>query len=204
MIARGPTLAEDGDMPTAACTWSNLPDAEAARVFAYEEPNYKAGVYADVMVRRWRNALGRTMWAFTGDPENNGRFLVIGHGPSPAWAPPATGCSSLTAPSWPSLAIGTRLIACGPLLSDDGAQWIGSALTIELPSRAHVEAMLADDPYARAGLYERVEIHPWRFGRAAVTREGARYSAVSSRLFAIASILSASRMSARGSRAAHV
>ncbi len=43
--------------------------------------------------------------------------------------------------------------------SDDG-----SAMMIELPDRAAVEAMLAAEPYARAGLYRHIEIHDWRFG----------------------------------------
>ena len=47
----------------------DLPDAEAARVFAFEEPCYVAGVYSEAMVRRWHNALGRTMWEFEGDPD---------------------------------------------------------------------------------------------------------------------------------------
>jgi hypothetical protein len=163
MIARGPTLAEDGDAPTGSMHMVDLPDAEAARVFAYDEPNYKAGVYADVMVRRWENALGRTMWAFTGDPENNRRFLVIGHG-RPRMSAVRDGLRAARRDYMAAHSYRDRLIACGPLLSDDGAQWIGTALTIKLPSRAAVEGMLADDPYAQAGLYERVEIHPWRFG----------------------------------------
>src|SRR5262245_57935301 len=79
MIARGPTLAEDGVTPTGSMHIVDLPDAEAARVFAYEEPNYKAGVFGDVMVRRWQNTIGRKMWAFKGKPDSNHRFLVIGH-----------------------------------------------------------------------------------------------------------------------------
>jgi uncharacterized protein len=30
-------------------------------VFAFQEPLYRAGVYGEVLVRRWRNVLGRTM-----------------------------------------------------------------------------------------------------------------------------------------------
>jgi len=37
-------------------------------------------------------------------------------------------------------------------------------MMIELPDRAAVEAMLVDDPYVRAGLYDSIEIHNWRFG----------------------------------------
>ena len=64
MIARGPTLADDGDTPTGSVHIVDLPDPAAARAFAFDEPNYQAGVYRDVLLRRWRNTLGRTMWDF--------------------------------------------------------------------------------------------------------------------------------------------
>ena len=44
----------------------DLPDPSAARAFAFDEPNYQAGVYRDVLLRRWRNLLRRTMWDFPG------------------------------------------------------------------------------------------------------------------------------------------
>jgi uncharacterized protein len=163
MIARGPTFAEDGVTPTGSLHIVDLPDAEAARVFAFEEPNYKAGVYAEVMVRRWRNLLGRTMWAFTGEGQEGNRFLAIGHGKAGISAtsdglPEGHNDYLVDHPHR------DRLIVCGPLLSEDGSDWVGNALTIELPSYGAVEAILAADPFARAGLYERVEIHPWEFG----------------------------------------
>lgn len=64
MIARGPTFAADGDTPSGSVHIVDLPDAAAARAFAFDEPNYQAGVYRDVLLRRWRNLLGRTMWDF--------------------------------------------------------------------------------------------------------------------------------------------
>ena len=76
MIARGPTLTEDGLTATGSLHIVDLPDAAAARVFAFEEPNFKAGVYAEVLIRRWRNLLGRTMWEFPGSDDAS-RFLVI-------------------------------------------------------------------------------------------------------------------------------
>jgi hypothetical protein len=80
MIARGPTLNEDGTAATGSMLIVDLPNEEAARAFAFDEPNYRAGVYADVMIRRWQNMLARTMWEFEGDSTANQRFLVIGHG----------------------------------------------------------------------------------------------------------------------------
>jgi uncharacterized protein len=33
-----------------------------------------------------------------------------------------------------------------------------------MAGQAAVEAMMADEPYMRGGLYEVVEIHKWQFG----------------------------------------
>jgi uncharacterized protein YciI len=45
MIARGPTLAGDGETPTGSVHIVDLPDPTAARAFAFDEPKYQAGVY---------------------------------------------------------------------------------------------------------------------------------------------------------------
>jgi len=161
-VARGPTLTEEGAQ-TGSMHIVDLPDAEAVRVFAYEEPNYKAGVYSDVFVSRWRNELGRTMWEFKGDPEHNKRFLVIGHG-KPGMSDARNRLQEARRRYFIDNDYEKCFIAHGPLLSDDGTQWTGSAMMIELHDRAAVEAMLADDPYVRAGLYDSIEIHNWRFG----------------------------------------
>jgi uncharacterized protein YciI len=163
MIARGPTLTEDRETATGSMHIVGLPDAEAVRVFAYEEPNYRAGVYREVMVRRWRNELGATMWDFTSDPANAGQFLIIGHGhPGKTTASEALRDEQLRYLA--DRGVADRFIARGPLLSDDGTEWTGSAWLVELTDRAAVEAMLADEPYTRAGLYAEIEIHPWQFG----------------------------------------
>jgi uncharacterized protein YciI len=162
MIARGLTQTEDGDSQTGSLHIVDLPDADAARVFAYDEPYHKLGVYQSVFVSRWRNMLGRTMWEFEGDAPNSRRFLVIGHGRRGM-----SGTRDTLQDAHRRYLIERgyqdRLIVGGPLLSDEG-QWVGSAMTIELPDRAAVEAMLADMPYARAGLYDSIEVHVWQFG----------------------------------------
>ena len=80
MIARGPTLTPDRTTWTGSMHMVDLPDAQAARVFAFQEPFYRAGVYGEVLVRRWGNALGRTMWDYPAEPGDDRRFLVIGRG----------------------------------------------------------------------------------------------------------------------------
>lgn len=163
MIARGPTLARDRETATGSMHIVDLPDAEAARVFVFEEPNYRSGVYEEVLVRRWRNALGRTMWEFEGDPVANRRFLIIGHG-APGVGEISRALSDERHRSFIDKGYADRFIARGPLLSDDGGSWAGSAMLIELRDRPEVDAMLAGDPYVLAGLYEDVEIHDWEFG----------------------------------------
>ncbi len=48
----------------------------------------------------------------------------------------------------------------GPFLDTAGAM-AGSLLILDLPDREAAEAWAADDPYARAGLFARVEIRAW-------------------------------------------
>jgi uncharacterized protein YciI len=88
MIARGPTLTLDRTTWTSSMHIVDLPDAQAARVFAFQEPFYRAGVYGEVLVRRWRNTLGRTMWDYPAQPGDDRRFLVIARAKPglPTWA----------------------------------------------------------------------------------------------------------------------
>jgi uncharacterized protein YciI len=44
----------------------------------------------------------------------------------------------------------------GPQVSDDGAERIGSVFIVDVPDRAAAEAFAAGDPFAQAGLFDRV------------------------------------------------
>jgi len=149
MIARGPTLADDGDTPTGSVHILDLPDPAAARAFAFDEPNYQAGVYRDVLLRRWRNTLRRTMWDFPGGRTGGNRYLVLGLGTGHA----ADLAADLAVPPGRD-----ELIAYGPLLSDDGAAWLGTAALLRAPDPATARAVLTADRYAA------VEVHTWQFG----------------------------------------
>nr|WSY48984.1 YciI family protein [Streptomyces sp. NBC_00886] len=146
MIARGPTLADDGDTATGSVHILDLPDPATARAFAFDEPNYQAGVYRDVLLRRWRNTLGRTMWDFPGGRTGGNRYLVLGLGagrqPADLAVPPGR----------------DELIAYGPLLSDDGAAWLGTAVLLRAPDPQTARSVLTQDRYAD------IEVHNWQFG----------------------------------------
>ena len=44
----------------------------------------------------------------------------------------------------------------GPMVEDDGQKRIGSVFVVDVPDRAAAEAFAAGDPFAKAGLFERV------------------------------------------------
>jgi hypothetical protein len=145
MIARGPTLADDGDTPTGSVHIVDLPDPAAARAFVFDEPNYQAGVYRDVLLRRWRNTLGRTMWEFPTGRTGGNRYLVLGLGSGQA--------ADLAVP--PNR---DELIAYGPLLSDDSVTWLGTAVLVRALDPDRARAVLTPGGYAD------IEVHNWRFG----------------------------------------
>ncbi|MGR4849628.1 YciI family protein [Streptomyces sp. LARHCF252] len=147
LIARGPTFAADGETPTGSVHIVDLPDSAAARAFAFDEPNYQAGAYRDVLLRRWRNLLGRTMWEFPGGRTGGNRYLVIGLGPGPA-----------TDLELPPAAARDELIAYGPLLSDDGAVWVGTAALVRASDGEAARGVLSQERYAD------IEVHAWEFG----------------------------------------
>jgi uncharacterized protein YciI len=145
LIARGPAFSPDGDELAGSVHLVDLPDPAAAWAFAYEEPCYQAGAYRDVLVRRWRNELGRSMWEFAGGLRGEDRFLALGLGPEAGaqYAVPAER---------------EDLLAFGPLLSDDGTRWLGTAALVRAGDAAGARAVLGAGPWAQ------VEVLPWECG----------------------------------------
>lgn len=145
LIARGPTFDREEEYATGSIHIVDVPGPAEARSFAFDEPNYQAGVYRDVLLRRWRNGLGRTMWEFPGGASGGLRYLVIGLGGGEAvdLEPPADH---------------PGLIAYGPLLSDDGSAWLGTAALIRAADPTEARALLTPDGYAA------IEVHAWEFG----------------------------------------
>ena len=144
MIARGPTF-DDQDALTGSVHILDLPDPAAARAFAFDEPNYQAGAYRDVLIRRWRNLLGRTMREFPGGRDGEDRYLVLGLGSGQG--------ADLAVPPGRD-----DLIAHGPLLSDNGTVWLGTAALVRAPDPGTARAFLTADEYAA------IEVHHWTFG----------------------------------------
>lgn len=143
MIARGPTF--EGGTPTGSVHIVDLPDPAAARAFAFDEPNYQAGVYRDVLLHRWRNTMGRTMWDFPGGRTGGNRYLVLGLGSGRA-------ADLARTPNR------NELIAHGPLLSDDGSAWLGTAMLVQASDPDTARGVLTSNRFVD------IEVHNWQFG----------------------------------------
>lgn len=54
-----------------------------------------------------------------------------------------------------------HILLGGPFLADDGKTPIGSLLIFDVENEAAVHAILDNDPYTKAGLFENVDVKPW-------------------------------------------
>jgi uncharacterized protein len=155
MIARGPTFGTDRETVTGSLHVLGLPSVDAAHDFVACEPNNRAGVYAEHSLWRFENLLGRTMWEFSGAPDEP-RFLVIARGERRPGGGPMP-LESLSAP------LRERLILFGALSALDDAQPVGVALAVQARDRAALETLLEEE---RPGLavFPELEIHEWEFG----------------------------------------
>ncbi len=58
--------------------------------------------------------------------------------------------------------LGAAMKGAGPFFGDD-AKANGSLIIIEAESKAAAEAIAARDPYALAGLFQSVDVRPWKW-----------------------------------------
>lgn len=94
------------------------------------------------MLRRWRNMLGRTMWKFPGGREGGNQYLVMALGTGPG--------AGLGVPRDQD-----ELITYGPLLSDDGGTWLGTAALLRAPDPETARGVLISDAYAYIEVHNR-------------------------------------------------
>lgn len=141
LIARGPTFESDESV-TGSVHFVHLQGPGEARRFALDEPYYQAGVFRDVLLRRWENQLGRTMWEFPDPREELPRFLVLGLG------------GHNIRPDAPD----SKLLACGPLFSDDGSKRLGAVALVQTADVGEALGILS------GGDGTEPELHRWEVG----------------------------------------
>ena len=160
-VARGATLTDDFERYLSSVLFLEFDGWDAVRRFVDNEPMNRNGVYREVVIRRWSNALGRKQRDFPrredqlywyirgfGKPGTNDRRNELLDAHRAYFAPYDA----------------EQFIVRGGVLDDNGELWEGSANLIALPSRAAVDAFLAEEPFYTNGLYERVLVERYKFG----------------------------------------
>ncbi len=61
--------------------------------------------------------------------------------------------------------LGKRLKFAGPFMTPDGKTPCGSLIVLDVPTYADAEALAAEDPYRKAGLFQTVDIRAWAWLR---------------------------------------
>lgn len=51
----------------------------------------------------------------------------------------------------------------GPLLDSSGENIVGNMVVIESPDFAQAKAWATNEPYSKAGLFQSIEVRPWRW-----------------------------------------
>lgn len=160
-IARGATFDDDGKTFRASVIFVDFPDRAAVETFVANEPLNKAGVFERVEIARWSNPLARRQRDFA---RQDGQvcWYIRGWGKSGTNDKRNELFAAHQAYFRPYDA--AHFIVRGGVLADDGITWIGSANLIALPDRATVEAFVAEEPFNKNGLFERVLIERYNFG----------------------------------------
>ncbi len=157
----GPFLTDDGEGELGSFRILNLADRAAAERHVADEPFIIEGVQELPSIHRWR---GTTPHSWRDCPRKKGNLQFYIH----AMDKP-DGVVIREAHYEAHVAYlsenGDSVMARGPLLSDDGQTRNGSALLLDFPDIGSARAFWAEEPYHKAGLYERVEFYAWRFGR---------------------------------------
>lgn len=55
-----------------------------------------------------------------------------------------------------------KVVMAGPVQTDDRTGMVGSVLVLDIAERAELDAFLAGDPYAKAGLFAAVTVLPYK------------------------------------------
>jgi uncharacterized protein YciI len=163
LVARGPTLSDDGEHHSGSIHVLRVEDRPTAEQFAFAEPYARAGWYASVTVSSMVALVGGTMWDRSRpDPEAPAAFVSVTWSPRPvekAWS--ARVREAFIGSDGPPWLFG------GLLTTDAGRRSVGLAGAVEL---APTDAARRLEPVLDRGDAVRVEVRRWsRGGRQAGT-----------------------------------
>lgn len=156
----GPIYTDDGASAIGSLRFIELPDRAAAVAYIDADPYSLAGIFASVDIQRWQPALETRQLTYPRQ-EDTQQFIVT--------CADVADSAALREPLRQAHrdyldARAGQVVARGPLKTDDGAAITGSACLLDVANRAAAEALWADEPFNKAGVYGQVSIERWKFG----------------------------------------
>ena len=155
----GPMFTDDNKNAIGSLRLIEFPDRNAALAYINADPYTKAGIFQAITVERWKPGLDVRQRDYA-RKDGTMQFVIHCHDRPDGGARRA------------QLRDAHRdylkdhkdiIVACGPLLDDDGVKTIGSVLILDVADKAEAGAFRADEPFNRAGVYD-WRIERWRFG----------------------------------------
>ncbi len=157
----GPFTTDDESADLGSLRLIDLPNRAAAEKHIADEPYVMGGVQKRWKVNRWKPALPYT-WRDCPRKEGNIQALFYGlDHPGKKAKRDENRQAHIDYLNEHADQIMTR----GPLLDDDSAEPVGSVLLLDIPSLDTGRALMKNEPFNKAGLYQDIAFHRWRFGR---------------------------------------
>jgi uncharacterized protein YciI len=160
-VARGATQTDDGTHTLSSVLFVEFDGWDEVRSFVDNEPHNRNGVFREVRITRWHNALGRTQRDF---PRQDGQFCWYIRGFGKPGANDRRNELLEAHRAYFAPYDEEAFIVRGAILNDTGDLWEGSGNLIALPSRADVDAFLSKEPFYTNGLYDSVLVERYKFG----------------------------------------
>jgi uncharacterized protein len=156
LVARGPTLSDDGVTHTGSVHVIEATSLDEARGFAFQEPFSRAGLYASVSVTRFQNALDATMWDRPLPPPGWTSTLVL-----VTWSTGQPMAVMERAGTTWAMAELDRLVFGGLLISQDAATCTGLVAALDLAAQDAASLLAGVGP---SGTVRSTVTHRWQRG----------------------------------------
>ena len=160
-IFAGPFTTDDESADLGSLRLIEFPDRAAAEQHVLDEPYVLGGVQKRWTINRWQASVPYT-WRDC--PRTEGNIQVLFHGLDVPGDMDIRNANRETHESY--FEEHANSVMCrGPMLSDDGSFGVGSVVLLDLPDMATARALMDDEPFYKAGCYQDITFHRWRFGR---------------------------------------
>ncbi len=157
----GPFTTDDESADLGSLRLIEFPGRAAAEQHVADEPYVTGGVQKHWLIHRWKPSIPFT-WRDC--PRTEGNIQALFHGIDKPEGPEIR-AANIDAHEAYLDEHGTSIMCRGPMLAEDGAAPLGSVILMDIPDMAAGRALLEKEPFFKAGCYQDITFHRWRFGR---------------------------------------